>query len=127
MAGRPSKYSEALAEKILNGLMEGNSLRKLCEREDMPHRSTVVRWMAADEAFAAKCAHARELQADLMDDMIIDTAEACTPENAAAARVKISAYQWRASKLAPKRYGDKLAIGGDEGLGPLTVVINKPA
>lgn len=125
--GRPSVFTEETAEKILEALMDGKSLRQICLADDMPHRTTVLRWMAADEAFASRCAHARELQADLMDDMIIEAAEACTPENAAAARVKISAYQWRASKLAPKKYGDKLAIGGDEGLGPLTVVINKPA
>lgn len=30
----------------------------------------------------------------------------------AAARVVLASKQWRAAKLAPKRYGDKLAIGG---------------
>lgn len=128
MAGRPSAYTAKIADRILNGLMDGKSMRKLCEADDMPDRSTVLRWMAADEAFATRCAHARALQADLMDDLIIDTAEACTPETAASDRVKISAYQWRASKLAPKKYGDKVALtGGDEGDAPLTVVIRKPA
>ncbi len=72
--------------------------------------------MGTDEAFAAKCARAREMQADYMDDLILDVAHACTPETANADRVKISAYQWRASKLAPKRYGDKVTNvveGGD--------------
>lgn len=110
--GRPSKYTEAVADKLIGALLEGQSMRQACEGEDMPHRSTVLRWMGDDEAFAAKCARAREMQADLMDDMILDAAKACTSETAAADRVKISAYQWRASKLAPKKYGDKVALVG---------------
>lgn len=64
--------------------------------------------MEADPHFAAKCARAREAQADLMDERILEVADNCTPETAQADRVKISAYQWRASKLAPKKYGDKV-------------------
>lgn len=49
-----------------------------------------------------------------MDDLILDAAEKTNANNANAMRVKISAYQWRASKLQPRRYGDKLDlnIGG---------------
>ena len=42
-----------------------------------------------------------------MDDLILDTANDCTAETAQADKVKISAYQWRASKLKPKVYGDR--------------------
>lgn len=87
-------------------------MRRICEAEEMPNRSTVIRWMAADDEFASKCARAREMQADLMDDLILETADASTPETAASDRVKISAYQWRASKLQPKKYGDKLDVNG---------------
>jgi hypothetical protein len=38
-----------------------------------------------------------------------------------AARVAISAYQWRASKLKPKKYGDKLDVTTDGQ--PLTVQV----
>lgn len=109
-AGRPSSYSDELAATICERLMDGESLRRICLDETMPNRSTVIRWMEASPDFATKCARARELQADLMDDMILDEAEACTPENAQAARVRIAAYQWRAAKLAPKKYGDKLDL-----------------
>ena len=55
------------------------------------------------------------MQADLMDDKILDVADNSTTETAAADRVKISAYQWRASKLAPKKYGDKLDLTSADG------------
>lgn len=48
-----------------------------------------------------------------MDAKVDRAAEATTPENAVAQKVKIDAYKWRASKLAPKRYGDKLDLTSD--------------
>lgn len=112
MTGRPSSYTDDLADAICDRLINGESLRKICADDDMPDRSTVIRWMGIDPDFATKCARARTMQADLMDDLILDTAAACTAATAAADRVKIGAYQWRASRLAPKKYGDKLALVG---------------
>lgn len=123
MTGRPSLYSDELAETICDLLIEGLSMVKICERDDMPNRRTVLRWMESNDAFASKCARARALQADLMDNLILETAENCTPETANADRVKISAYQWRAAKLQPKVYGDKVQhTGADDA--PLFPVIN---
>jgi len=125
-AGRPSTFTQEVADAICDGLIDGKSLRTICLADDMPHRSTVLRWMDADETFATKCARARTMQADLMDDLILETADKCTPETAAADRVKISAYQWRASKLAPKKYGDKLALdhqSSDGSMSPKPTVI----
>lgn len=119
--GRPSLFSEELADTICDRLMEGRSLRSICDDDDMPHRITIIRWMGQNEAFATKCARARALQADLMDDMILDVANACTNETALADRVRISAYQWRASKLEPTVYGEKMAHTGAGG-GPIEIV-----
>lgn len=89
-------------------------MRRICVSKGMAE-STVIRWMATNEEFARKCAQAREMQADVMDDKILDCADACTPETAHADKVKISAYQWRAEKLKPKKYGNKLdlEVSGD--------------
>ena len=111
--GRPSSYTPELGDLILNGLIAGESMRKLCAPEDMPDRGTVVRWLAEHPDFEAKYAHAREAQADTMDDLILEEAEKVTPETAAASRVKIDAYKWRAAKLKPKVYGDKMLHGSD--------------
>lgn len=113
---RPTDFTEAKALEICERLIEGESLRKICGDKLMPNRSTVLRWLAKHSDFAAKYARAREAQADLMDDKILDVADACTPETAHADKVKIGAYQWRASKLAPKKYGDRLELGGSIGL-----------
>lgn len=47
-----------------------------------------------------------------MDDKILDAARRVDVGelDPNAAKVIISAYQWRASKLQPKRYGDRLDL-----------------
>jgi len=122
--GRPSSYTEDVAEEILEGLMEGKSLRQLCEQVGMPHRSTVIRWLSENDAFATKYARAREAQADYMDDKILETAEACTVDTFQADKVKIAAWQWRAEKLKPKVYGSKVTQEHTgPGGGPMTAVV----
>lgn len=119
MTGRPSSYTDAIAEEICDRLINGESMRSICRDEHMPDRATILRWLDANEEFAARYARARTMQADFMDDLILDTANATTSETAAADRVKIAAYQWRASKLAPKKYGERTTQtieGGDKPL-----------
>ena len=111
--GRPSEFTPEVAERIIDGLMGGLSLVKVCSADDMPNRRTVMRWWEADASFATRCARAREMQADLMDDKISDLIDSVTPESAPADRVRLAALQWRASKLAPKKYGDKITHAGD--------------
>lgn len=107
---RPSAFTDELADRICAAMLEGRSMRQVCEEDGMPHRSTVLRWMSENEDFATKCARARAMQADIMDDLILEVADNCTPETAQADRVKIAAYQWRAAKLQPKKYGEKVEL-----------------
>jgi hypothetical protein len=108
-AGRPSMYSDELAERICDSMVEGADLVTVCKAEDMPARSTVYRWMDERPEFKTRIARAREGLADFYDHKIGMIAEACKAETANADRVKISALQWRASKVAPRTYGDRVA------------------
>ena len=119
---RPSEKSDTVVEHIIGELIDGKSLRQICDADDMPNRRTVMRWLEVDDDFATKYARARVLQADLMDDKINELIETVTPASAPADRVKLAALQWRAAKLEPKKYGDKLALGGDSNA-PLVVKI----
>ena len=108
---RHSDYSEEIADKICERLANGDSLVKICQSDEMPHRSTVNRWMAERADFATRCARTREgPQADyVFDDLSrIEDAVESGGLDPNAARVLISSKQWRAAKLAPKKYGDKL-------------------
>ena len=74
----------------------------------MPARSTVRLWQAADAEFSAQYARAREARAEVLADEIVDIADKA--EDAQIARLQVDARKWAASKLDPKRYGDRLDI-----------------
>ncbi|MDR5729427.1 MAG: hypothetical protein RB191_18595 [Terriglobia bacterium] len=108
-------WTPELKAKIIEGL-ETKSLRKLCASDPtLPHRDTITDYFAIDADFSAKCARAREDHAEVMDDKILEVAEKVEQGtlDPKAGSVVISAYQWRASKLAPKKYGDRTVLAGD--------------
>jgi hypothetical protein len=106
-------------ETILERMIEGESLRQICASAGMPSRMSVLRWLDQDQSFRSEYNRARELQGDYLDDLIMETAMASTPETAHADRVKIGALQWRASKLKPKVYGDKIQHTAGDGESPV--------
>lgn len=65
---------------------------------------------------------AREDQADSLADEILDEARGATERNANSKRVLIDALKWRAAKLRPKTYGNKVdhEHGGRDG-GPIPI------
>jgi hypothetical protein len=106
MTGRPSDFTPAIADAICGRLAEGESLRAICADEAMPAQGAVFRWLGAHEAFRGQYARAREAQADAYADAVVQIADEAT--NAAIARLQVDARKWAASKLAPKKYGDKV-------------------
>lgn len=122
--GRPSSYSDELADHICTELATGRSLRKICAEEGMPHLATVMLWVAkgsrGDERykrFYEQYTHAREAQAEIFPDELIDIADegnTCEPagedgvfDNVQRAKLRIETRKWAMSKLLPKKYGDK--------------------
>lgn len=131
MAG-VSTFTQEIADRICERISDGEDLRAICADEDMPGRSTVFRWLAANEDFAKQYALARELQGDaLADDMLgVARKSAKTKTEVAARRLLLDTMKWRAAKLRPKVYGDKLELGGTGVGGALLIGIStdpKPA
>lgn len=129
--GRASEYTAEIGDIICERISEGQSLRKVCDADDMPNKATVFRWLAANKEFSDQYARARETQADtLFDDVLAiadqyDTiSEAVNPDLIQRAKLRIDARKWMAGKLRPKVYGDKLELAGDASA-PLTVVIKQ--
>ncbi|CAJ0854092.1 hypothetical protein AMST5_00707 [freshwater sediment metagenome] len=117
---RPRPSDEGVLELICDGLAVGNSIKVVCAPEDMPCYQEVYREMARNGVFANAIAHARAAQQDFEMDACIDMADAATAEDWQVVRMRIWARQWRASKLAPKKYGDKasMEVTGKDG-GPI--------
>jgi hypothetical protein len=124
--GRPAIYTAELATAICTRLAEGESLRGICASDGMPARSTVARWVVEDtEGFSAQYARAREMQAELLIDEIVEIAdEAEDRENAPAIKVRVDTRIWAAGRLRPKVYGPKVALEHTgSGGGPIETVV----
>ena len=120
--GRPSTYSDEIADEICERMINGESLIKVCKLEHMPSRAAVYRWFDARPDFEARCARAREGLADFLVDEIEELADQTTELNVNSMKVKISTKQWRAMKMAPRVYGDRTRteVTGADG-GPIQV------
>ncbi len=114
-----AEFSPELFDRICERIAEGESLRSICEDEDMPSVTSVMRWLASDAALSEQYTRAREVQGDGEFDKAREIAFAATPETVQVARLQYDAVKWRAGKLRPKVYGDKVAIGGAEDLPPI--------
>lgn len=118
-AGRPTIYSDTLANEIANQLAKGKPLTKICDDDDMPSLTTVYRWLTEKETFRDIYTRAREDQADTLADEIIKIADKTDPKDSAAvnkARLQVDARKWVASKLKPKKYGERQAIDVKHGI-----------
>ena len=108
--GRPKRTKE-LATQVCALIAAGESLRAIGRRPDMPSADFFREWLAADADFAAQYARAREEQADHYADEIVEMADAAIGKDAAevqARRLAVDARKWVASKLKPKKYGEKV-------------------
>jgi hypothetical protein len=120
--GRPSNYSQAIAQKILELYVAGSTLTAICAIPGMPKASTLYRWLAETPDFKDAYLRARETKADLFVDELVslsDEAQGMGVEGVAAMRLRIETRKWVASKFFPRTYADRLEhqVGGT---GPLT-------
>jgi hypothetical protein len=138
--GRPSSFTQEMADRICEHLAEGRSLRSFCKLEIAPSKATVMRWMRDNEAFRDQYARAREDQAETLADEITDIAddgsndyttrmrgdeevEVVNTDHINRSRLRIDARKWFAGKVAPKKYGERSTteITGKDG-GPIEVI-----
>lgn len=105
-------FSQEVFDRICERIADGESLRAICSDKDMPARVNVIRWLERDEALRNQYARARELQADQEFDEIKAIADSAGAEDVQVARLRVDARKWRAAKMRPKVYGDKVELGG---------------
>lgn len=138
--GRPTIFSQEIASKICEEIATSSkSLRTICKDESMPSVRAVLNWLSKGDqpdaepefkAFVQQYARAREEQADFMAEEIIEIAddgsndlmtiqkgdqsyEMENKEVTSRSKLRVEARKWIASKLKPKKYGDKLDLSGE--------------
>lgn len=137
--GRPSKYTPKLGEGICAEIVDGIPIRAICKKYKIDVR-TLFRWLERDEMFRQQYARAREIQAEVIADEIVAISDDGSNDTytdgdgqvrtnfdvVQRSRLRVDARKWVASKLLPKKYGEKVALtGGDEGDKPISVTIRR--
>lgn len=111
------KFEQSVADVICARISNGESLRAICRDSETPPASTVFKWLRDNKDFVKQYTRAREDQADLYVDEIIEIADndEADPQRS---RLQIDARKWAAGKMRPKKYGEKAVVehtGGDGG------------
>ena len=137
--GRPTNYNTEIAARICEGLSEGLSLRSICRADDMPALATIFNWLRVHKEFVEQYAIAKEESADAMVEDMLDIADNQVAQplivdgipfaidgkpvmvkdavSVNHAKLRVDTRKWAASKLKPKKYGDKIMqeITGKDG------------
>lgn len=127
---RPTKYTKKLSDQICERLAMGDSMRTVASDNLMPAMTTLFRWLREKDEFRKQYELAKIESADSMADSSLHIADhesaqpaydedgkalmvdgkplmVVTAQSVAQARLRIDTRKWYASKLKPKKYGDK--------------------
>ena len=120
------KDIERIFDIICKRIEDGEALSVILRDNDMPDRGTVYKWIREDLEIFDKYTRATKIRADYLADEIIEIAdkqgkdvkivdgEEVTDYNVINRnRLQIDARKWAASKMNPKKYGDKVDVTTD--------------
>lgn len=120
-------WTKELIDKLCSELASGKPMYKLAGTQGFPSEHTIYLEMARNEEFAEEIAKARKAQQDYEVDKCIEMADNATEADWQVVKLRIWARQWRASKLAPKKYGDRQIVQGDKDADPIQTQITNDA
>lgn len=115
-------------EEIIEWICSGKSVNSilLCKKDSMPSHTTFYAWVKNDANLYAKYARALKVRADVHVEQIIDIADDSSQdtkivynasgmeievedkEYTSRSKLRVEARKWAASKMNPKKYGDKV-------------------
>jgi len=122
---RPTDYNEHIIKEICSRIASGQSVATISKQSDMPASSTIYDWLSKYPEFVERYAKARENQADMFAEEILEIADTASndwmesndPDNAGyrvngeaiqRSKLRIDTRKWLAGKLRPKKYGDSM-------------------
>lgn len=128
--GRPTIFTPELGDKICEKLSEGESMRTICKSDEMPAARTVYYWLRNYPSFLDQYNIAKEESADALIEEMLDIADDGTNdymnikkgdysynvedrEVTNRSKLRVDTRKWIASKLKPKKYGEKLDVTSD--------------
>lgn len=140
-AGRPTTFTQDLADKICEEIALGYSMRSVCKPDDMPAMSSVFKWLRENKQFSEQYVTATEERSEAMAEDILDIAddgtndwierenkdgstfESVNGEVIQRSRLRVDTRKWLMAKMKPKKYGEKLDLTSkDEKLEGLVII-----
>jgi hypothetical protein len=126
-AHRPSSYTDEIAHEICETIAHSNrGIDYLCSKhKSWPDPKTVMRWLSQQETFRQRYADARARQADFIFDECLEIADDVSgdgergdngketqhaTEQVARSKLRVDTRKWIAARLAPKKYGEQIAV-----------------
>lgn len=131
--GRPSTYTDELAQEICERLAKGEPLAQICRDEHMPAVRTVSDWKDGREQFTADFGRARDEGYDAIaldclriadetenDTISTENGDKPNTEWISRSKLRIETRLKLLAKWDPRRYGDKITqeLTGKDG-GPV--------
>jgi hypothetical protein len=140
MAGQPTKYHTEIGIKICEQIAcSSKSMKTICDEVGVKY-GTHLEWIRSNNEYSRLYARAKEDQADLLAEEIIQIADDGSNDTyiddegkvktdydvIARSKLRIDARKFIASKLKPKKYGDKLDLTSDgDALPSPTIILNR--
>ena len=119
---RKYKYNQAVADVIIQKMIEGMSLASICKLDGMPTYSIVVLWRKQHEEFDKMIKDMRKYRAEVFRDLIADSmADIPEKEEVPALKLQFEKAKWLAKVDDPDTYSDKSQQGTEQA--PVKIVI----
>tara|TARA_R110000744_G_scaffold253749_1_gene369299 strand:- start:118 stop:597 length:480 start_codon:yes stop_codon:yes gene_type:complete len=134
--GQPTKFTQAIADKLCELIMSGLSVHKICSMPSMPPRSTVNTWLTKDDKFSYQYANALQFRThlkaeerhELIESAFTDIQNLAEGVNSnvwvTLVKEQVRAIEWDAERLAAKRYKPKETEHDKGEAQPLTINFN---
>ena len=143
--GSTPTVTQQVIDRVCVAISIGQSLRRILATDPtLPPATTILTAIGKNPAWMAQYAHARSRGHDAMAEEIIDIADqprigdrtevrqdkdgnvldrrVTTADMVDRAKLQCDTRRWLLSKMAPKRYGDRLELAGD-GDNPITLAV----
>lgn len=125
-AGRPSTYTDEIAEEICERLAGGESVLAMCREDHMPPQSVIFQWLHKHKEFAEKYALARESWAQFEFERMMEIADTplqgekietssdgktkvITGDMTEHRRLQVDTRKWALARMNGRRFGDRTA------------------
>lgn len=107
--GRPTRYSQSMADKINSMVAEGKTLTKISNELGLA-LPDVYHWMESHEEFFIAYQKARRSMCVSLVDNMLDQMESTEKEEALLLKVKAGICQWVASRYNSEQFSDKRTL-----------------